>query len=108
MRNEVFLYLLLTAMTLFGSLGSVFFKAFSTRKRYLLLLTGFGFYGIGALLNIYLLKLLPYTIVLPANALTFLWALLFGRIFFKETIGILRITGVLVIISGLFLLLWQP
>ncbi|MDT3427930.1 undecaprenyl phosphate-alpha-L-ara4N flippase subunit ArnE [Paenibacillus forsythiae] len=106
MKNEPVLYALLLVMTLFGSLGSVFFKGFTSGKRYALLLLGFASYGIGALLNIYLLGKLPYTLVMPANALTFLWALLFAKIFFKETVGILKIAGVVFIISGLLLLLW--
>ncbi|WP_410512286.1 DMT family transporter [Paenibacillus sp. BR2-3] len=107
MKNEpLLLYLLLIMMTLFGSLGSVFFKGFTSKKRYSLLLIGFASYGIGALLNIYLLKKLPYTLVMPANALTFLWALLFAKIFFKETIDIIKISGLVFIISGLLLLLW--
>ncbi|MGZ9586641.1 EamA family transporter [Paenibacillus marinisediminis] len=106
MKSELFLYMLLIVMTLFGSLGSVLFKGYTANKRYILLFIGFLSYGIGALLNIYLLGKLPYTVVMPANALTFLWALLFAKLFFKETIGIIRITGVLFIISGLLLLLW--
>ncbi|AKG36294.1 EamA family transporter [Paenibacillus durus] len=106
MKNEPLLYVLLLVMTLFGSLGSVFFKGFTSRKRYSLMFFGFASYGIGALLNIYLLGKLQYTLVMPANALTFLWALLFAKVFFKETISILKIAGVVFIISGLLLLLW--
>lgn len=106
MKNDPILYALLVAMTLFGSLGSVFFKGFTSKKQLSLLMVGFASYGIGALLNIYLLKELPYTIVMPANALTFLWALVFAKIFFKESIGIIKIAGVVFIISGLMLLIW--
>ncbi|UNK16607.1 EamA family transporter [Paenibacillus sp. N3/727] len=105
MKNEPLLYMLLLAMTLFGSLGSVFFKGYTSKKQLLLLFFGFASYGIGALLNIYLLKELPYTIVMPANALTFLWALLFAKVIFKESIGIIKIAGIVFIISGLLLLI---
>jgi drug/metabolite transporter (DMT)-like permease len=106
MKNEILLYLLLIVMTLFGSLGGVFFKSFTSKKRYSHLLFGCASYGVGAILNIYLLKKLPYTLVMPANALTFLWTLLFAKAFFKETISILKITGIVFILSGLILLLW--
>ncbi|MBU5346660.1 EamA family transporter [Paenibacillus lautus] len=106
MKNDGFLYLLLLLMTLLGSLGSVFFKGYTANKQIKLLLIGFLSYGLGALLNIYLLGELPYTLVMPANALTFLWALLFARWVFKETIGIRKIAGVAFIISGLLLLIW--
>ncbi|WP_422657201.1 EamA family transporter [Paenibacillus sp. EC2-1] len=106
MKNDPLLYALLLAMTLFGSLGSVLFKGFTSKKKLSLLFLGFASYGTGALLNIYLLKELPYTLVMPANALTFLWALLFAKIIFKETIGVIKIAGVVFIMSGLILLIW--
>ena len=95
---------LLLMMTLMGSLGSVFFKYFTLRRNFFYLLTGFMFYGIGALLNIYLLKELPLTFVLPANAFTFIWTLILAKWIFKESIGIYKIAGVAFIISGLILL----
>ncbi|WP_342576788.1 EamA family transporter [Paenibacillus sp. FSL M8-0142] len=106
MKNEWILYALLLVMTLFGSLGSVLFKAFTANKQLKLLLAGFISYGLGALLNIYLLGQLPYTLVMPANALTFLWALIFAKLVFKETVGIGKTAGVAFIISGLLLLVW--
>lgn len=104
MRNE-WLIILLLLMTILGSLGSVFFKFYTLKKTLIYLLTGFSFYGLGALLNIFLLKVLPYTVVLPANALTFIWTLLFAKWFFHETIGIYKIAGVAFIISGLVVLI---
>lgn len=102
--NDNISYLLLLIMTLIGSLGSVLFKAYAMNKHKGYLLSGFMFYGLGALLNIYLLSQLPYTIVVPANALTFVWTLLFAKFIFKEHIGIYKIVGVFVIILGLILL----
>lgn len=104
MKNE-WLVVILLFMTLVGSLGSVFFKYFTLKKQIIYLLIGFMFYGLGALLNIYLLKVLPYTVVLPANALTFIWTLIFAKWFFKETIGVYKIAGIAFIISGLILLI---
>lgn len=92
-------------MTLFGALGSVFFKKFSLHRKIVTLLTGCMFYGLGALLNIYLLRELPYTVVMPANALAFIWALLLAKWIFKETIGMFKIAGVACIVSGLLLLI---
>ncbi|CAH0120673.1 MULTISPECIES: EamA family transporter [unclassified Paenibacillus] len=96
---------LLPVMTLFGALGSVFFKKFSLHRKIVTLLIGCMFYGLGALLNIYLLRELPYTVVMPANALTFIWALLLAKWVFKETIGMFKIAGVACIVSGLLLLI---
>ncbi|MFC6648854.1 EamA family transporter [Paenibacillus rhizoplanae] len=104
MKNELFLYFLLIVMTILGSLGSVFFKSFTVKKQYSLLFFGLSLYGGGALLNIYLLKKLPYTLIVPANALTFFWTILLAKIFFKETIGLLKISGLIFILLGLLLL----
>lgn len=93
-------------MTLLGSLGSVFFKGYSSGKNLKVLFLGFACYGLGALLNIYLLGKLPYTLVMPANALTFLWAMLFAKILFKETVGVRKLAGVFFIVSGLMMLIW--
>jgi len=92
-------------MTLFGSLGSVCFKLYTSRKSVVILLAGLTFYGTGALLNIYLLNKLPYTIVVPANALTFIWALLFAKCFFNEPIRVYQMCGVGIIVLGLLILL---
>lgn len=95
---------LLVVMTCLGALGGAFFKGFSSGKRRSRLILGLGCYGLGALLNIYLLGKLPYTVVLPANALTYVWALGFGAWIFKEKIRGRQLAGVAVILSGLVLL----
>jgi drug/metabolite transporter (DMT)-like permease len=104
MTNSLNLLLLL-AMTVAGSLGSLCFRLFSFRRRLVILLLGFGLYGAGALLNIYLLKVLPYTVVLPANAITFIWVILLSRAIFKEHIGLFKWMGTAFIIVGLLLLI---
>jgi drug/metabolite transporter (DMT)-like permease len=91
-------------MTLFGAIGGVYFKLLSTSKKKIYFFLGTFFYGIGALLNIALLKELPYTVVYPANALTYIWALLFARWIFKEKIGGYKTVGVLCIIIGMLIL----
>ncbi|MBN3525298.1 EamA family transporter [Paenibacillus apiarius] len=103
MRSE-WLWGLLILMTLFGSFGSACFKMFSLRKKKWILLAGFLLYGIGALLNIYLLRFLPYTVVLPANALTYIWTMYLAKVLFKETIGFYKMAGIAFIFAGLLLL----
>ncbi|ASA24088.1 DMT family transporter [Paenibacillus donghaensis] len=94
----------LIIMTLLGSFGGVLFKLHSVRRQLIYLFFGACSYGLGALLNIYLLKSLPYTVVMPANALTFLWTLLFAKWFFKERIGTTKIAGIICIGTGIWLL----
>ncbi|RAJ03393.1 undecaprenyl phosphate-alpha-L-ara4N flippase subunit ArnE [Paenibacillus pabuli] len=81
-------------------------KAYATSPKKLHVLMGLGFYGTGALLNIVLLKFLPLTIVLPANALTYVWTLIIARFAFKEAVGPLRWIGVTCIMGGLCLLVF--
>jgi undecaprenyl phosphate-alpha-L-ara4N flippase subunit ArnE len=94
----------LIAMTLCGAMGGAGLKAYATSRKKLHVLMGLGFYGTGALLNIVLLKFLPLTFVLPANALTYVWTLIIARFAFKEAVGPLRWIGVACIMGGLCLL----
>ncbi|NEU60669.1 permease [Paenibacillus sp. ALJ109b] len=96
----------LIAMTLCGAMGGGGLKAYAISRKKLHVLMGLGFYGAGALLNIVLLKFLPLTVVLPANALTYVWTLIIARFAFKETVGPLRWIGVACIMGGLCLLVF--
>ncbi len=96
----------LIVMTLCGALGGAGLKAYSGSLKRLHVLLGLGFYGMGALLNIVLLKFLPLTVVLPANALTYVWTLLIAKWAFKETVGPLRWLGVAFIMGGLCFLVF--
>lgn len=91
-------------MTLFGAIGGVFFKKYSSGKLVILLL-GLTFYGLGALINIFLLEKLPYTIVFLANAFTFIWALIFAKVIFKEDIRIFKVMGVIMIFIGVVMII---
>ncbi|PZD95870.1 permease [Paenibacillus sambharensis] len=103
--NDSLNLVLLVVMTLLGSLGGVNFKLSSgSRHRLRYLLLGMFCYGTGALVNIYLLSQLAYTVVFLANSLTFIWALVFGRWVFRETIGWAKLAGVILILAGVSLL----
>jgi drug/metabolite transporter (DMT)-like permease len=106
MKINLFIFLLIP-MTLFGAIGGVYFKKYSSKKKIFLIILGLIFYGLGAIINIFLLKELPYTIVFPANALTYVWALVFAKIIFNEEIKFYRILGVCLIASGLVMLMYQ-
>lgn len=96
----------LIAMTLCGAMGGAGLKAYASSRKRRHVLLGLGFYGMGALLNIVLLKFLPLTVVLPANALTYVWTLMIAKWAFKETVGPLRWVGVGCIMGGLFFLVF--
>ena len=98
MINNLNIFLLLM-MTLFGATGGVFFKKYSTKKM-IFLFGGLFFYGLGALLNIFLLKLLPYSVVVLSNSLTYVWALVFAYFIFREKIGLYKLMGISLILCG--------
>lgn len=99
------LYGLLVAMTLCASAGAAFFKKFAASRRLPLLAAGVLGYGASAPLNVFLLLKLPYSVVMPATALTFVWSLAFAKWWFREPVGWLKLGGVLFICAGLALLL---
>ncbi|MFB5661958.1 EamA family transporter [Alteribacillus sp. HJP-4] len=102
---------LILLFTLFGAVGGYFFKKASgdglaINKVFVSnFIAGAFFYGTGALLNIYVLKFLPYTVVFPLTSITYIWTMLLSSIFLKEIITVRKIIGVGCIIIGSFLLM---
>ena len=87
-------YSLLILMTGCGAIGAFLLKLasdkidslkkiFITKELYI----GGIFYVIGALLNIYLLGIIPYSIIMPLNALTYIWTFLLGIFILKEKVN---------------------
>jgi len=57
-------------------------------------------YIISALFNIWILKRMPYSVVVPLGSFTYIWTMIIAGIFLKEKIGIGKIIGVVLIFSG--------
>ncbi|WP_454192640.1 EamA family transporter [Paenibacillus sp. Marseille-Q7038] len=106
MEKNSLAYLLVLIMTIFGSLGSVLFKKYSSDKKWLVLMLGLSFYGTGSLINIYLLGILPYSTVVISNGLTFIWTILLSYVFFKENINFINMVGAFFISLGLFFIIY--
>lgn len=111
MSKDLFLYFLLLIMTLLGSLGGYFFKKATTEISNLksLILCKFLYMGgilyfISALLNIFLLKYLPYALVLPLTSITYIWTLLLSNKLLKERINTNKKIGIIFIIVGAILI----
>lgn len=109
--SNFYLYILLLIMTVMGSFGGFFFKrATSSIKDFkslifnLNLYIGGGLYFFSALINIFLLKYLPYVVVLPMTAITYIWTLLISYRYFNEKIGLYKKIGVFLIIIGAILI----
>lgn len=60
-------------------------------------------YVFSALLNFYLLKRLPYSIVVPLGALTYIWTLGIAHRFLGEKITKQKVLGILLILVGVML-----
>ena len=61
-------------------------------------------YLFSALLNLYLLKRLPYSVVVPLGSLTYIWTILIANRFLGESRTRRRVWGVLLIFAGVCLL----
>ncbi|WP_027633461.1 EamA family transporter [Clostridium hydrogeniformans] len=99
--------LYLVIMTLFGAFGGYFLKLSSEKIVDLkslffnkFIYIGGLFYILGAGVNIYILKYLPYTLVLPLNSLTYVWTLIIAKVFLKEKVNKNKIIGIGLIFIG--------
>ena len=64
-------------------------------------------YVAAALMNLYLLKKLPYSVVVPLSSLTYIWTLIVSHYFLEERITVKKITGICFILAGVtFLVLF--
>ena len=99
--------LALLGMGVLAAFGSFFLKLTASKglsPRTLLLTpqlyVGGLLYVGSSVLNFWLLKKLPYSVVVPAGALCYAWTLLISRCFLKEKVNGQKLLGVAVIIIG--------
>ena len=93
-------------MTFAGSLASIFLKKASSSDciacilKNISLYIGILLYGISAIVNIFVLKKLDYSVVLPLTSITYIWTMFLSCIILKESISRKKIIGVILIIVG--------
>lgn len=97
-------YVPLLFMTLLGSLASLFLKKatgdiLSIIKNVNFYIGAF-LYFLSAILNIWLLRYLDYSIVLPLTSLTYIWTMFFSYIILKENITGKKKLGIILIVFG--------
>lgn len=103
-------YIFLIIMTLMGAFAALFLKKASNFKSIKSLVYDINFYigGIlyflSALINIYVLRFLEYSIVLPLTSITYIWTMVISYYVFKEKISSKKIAGVGLIIFGAILI----
>lgn len=104
------LYLLVIFMTLLGAIASALFKKatgkYSFKKLFFtsVFISGVILYGASALLNIYLLRYMQYSKLVPMISLSYIWSMIIAKLLFGEKIGFLKIVGLIVLIAGVFLI----
>jgi len=100
-------------MTISGTFGALFFKQATAKVegRHILhlikesrLYLGGMCYLLGALLNIVLLRHLPYSIVYPMTSLTYIWTMVVSYFLLKEKINRNKIIAVALIVTGVIVL----
>ena len=57
-------------------------------------------YVLAALMNLYLLKILPYSMVVPLGSLTYIWTLIISHYCLEEHITIKKTAGIFFILVG--------
>lgn len=105
--NNWILLPVIVFMTMLGALGGFFFKRSSTGADSLLavlkapsLYLGGGLYVASALVNVWVLRFLPYSVVMPMTAVTYIWTMLLSRLRLGEKITRKKILGVALILAG--------
>lgn len=98
-------------MTLLGALGGFFIKKSSNQNNSLIdafskldIWVGFFLYGLSAVINIYILKYLPYSIVLPMTSITYIWTIIISYKFLNERITKMKVVGIALIIIGMLII----
>lgn len=104
-------YIVLIVLTVFGAFGGYFLKKSvnSCQNVFKVIFSKFFYAGailyiVSAILNVFVLKSLPYTIVLPFTAITYIWTMLIAYFFMKEKITKQKIYGIIAIIVGVVLI----
>lgn len=99
-------YLGLLIMTMIGAVASLFLKKASGSSGFVEMLKNVNLYIGGflyitsAVLNIWLLKILDYSVILPLTSLTYIWTMVLSYFILKEKITLKKMVGVCLILIG--------
>ena len=102
----VIYYIVLLVMTMFGSVASLFLKKASGSNGLIDMLKNINLYIGGflyvssAVLNIWLLKILDYSVILPLTSLTYIWTMVLSYFILKEKITVKKVLGICLILIG--------
>lgn len=104
------LSVIILVMTILGATASCFLKKASEQTGIAAMLKnrniylGGILYVIAALLNVYVLRFMDYSVVLPLTSITYIWTMIIAYWFLKERITRRKIVGVFCIVVGVCIL----
>lgn len=105
-------YLLLFILSFFGAFAGLFLKKgteqFGKKNFFKIwqLYVGGLCYAAGAVINIYVLKYLDYSVVMPMMSITYIWTTALSVLVLKEQLTARKLLGLALIIIGVFLIAW--
>lgn len=101
----MFVVLLVLSSTILVSLAQVAFKL-SWRNAHALFSTviGLGLYILGSFLFMLVLRKKKVTFVFPFMTLSYVWVLFFSAYLFDEVITVVKVLGIALIFTGVFLI----
>ena len=110
-KDIIIIVVILLVETFLASLASYFLKKASPAdggSKIKLLISPFFYLGgvlyvLSALGNIFLLKKLPYAIVLPLGSITYIWTMFLSNRLLGEKITRRKILGMVIIVAGVTL-----
>lgn len=105
--NNIGIYVMLIIGTMVGAFGGYFFKKCTGNDQGIkgIILSPFLYLGgflylISAILNIIVLRYLPYSVTLPLTSITYIWSMIISYLFLKEKITKIKISGIIFILIG--------
>ena len=108
--NNPINYLLILVMTAASAFGSFFLKRGSSSATSIIsmikckwLWLGGVLYLGSAVLTIYLLRVLPYSVVVPVGAVTYIWTMIISHFLLGEKITRQKLIGILFVLAGVVL-----
>ena len=99
-------FVVLIIMTMLGAVASLFLKKASGADGLLALIKNINLYIGGflylasAVLNIWILRYLDYSVVLPLTSLTYIWTMILSYLILKEKITLKKVGGIVLILVG--------
>lgn len=112
MKTKIWAIILMVMCTIFTSSAQILYKVGADRLSFNIMsiitnwpiILGITLYGIGAVLVIIAFKGGDVTVLYPIITTSYIWVSLGSSYFFKETLGLFKWIGIILIIIGIMLI----